>query len=187
MEYRRGMMKGALAESLRELMCRKMFEKITIKQICDETGVIRATFYNYFEDKYDCLYWIVHTDMALNEKFDDDEPIERRSHFEKIFKNIEDNREFYKIAYGINGQNSFADMVKDNISELMLKYLESCRKPNFMPQYDNRFLARYFAESMAFIVHEFVFDRNGMSSREALKLIKELLLHTFDDFCEFPK
>ena len=53
-------MKNSLAENLRYLMQRKVFEKITIKQICDETGVIRATFYNYFEDKYDCLNWIVH-------------------------------------------------------------------------------------------------------------------------------
>lgn len=49
---KRGMMKRFLAESLKELMLQKSFEKITIKQICDKTGVIRATFYNYFEDKY---------------------------------------------------------------------------------------------------------------------------------------
>ena len=55
MESRRATMKSALAENLRVLMTRKMYEKITIKQICDETGVIRATFYNYFDDKYDCL------------------------------------------------------------------------------------------------------------------------------------
>ena len=53
MEYRKNIMKNSLAENLRYLMQRKVFEKITIKQICDETGVIRATFYNYFEDKYD--------------------------------------------------------------------------------------------------------------------------------------
>jgi Transcriptional regulator len=53
-------MKVSLAENLRALMVKHLFEKITIKQICDETGVNRATFYNYFEDKYDCLQWIVY-------------------------------------------------------------------------------------------------------------------------------
>ena len=64
MENRRGMMKSFLYENLRDLMQKQMFEKITIKQICDATGVIRATFYNYFEDKYDCLNCIVYHDIA---------------------------------------------------------------------------------------------------------------------------
>ena len=57
-----------LAQSLKELLKTKAFEKITIKQICDATGVIRATFYNYFSDKYDCLNWIVYHDIVENTK-----------------------------------------------------------------------------------------------------------------------
>ena len=57
-------MKNELAESLRQLMLRSLFEKITIRQICERAGVIRATFYNYFDDKYDCLDWIVYHDMV---------------------------------------------------------------------------------------------------------------------------
>ena len=61
---KRGMMKRFLAESLKELMLQKSFEKITIKQICDKTGVIRATFYNYFEDKYAALSYIIYLDTV---------------------------------------------------------------------------------------------------------------------------
>ena len=43
----------ALAESLKKLMVRTPFEKITIKQITDGAGVIRVTFYNHFQDKYE--------------------------------------------------------------------------------------------------------------------------------------
>ena len=43
----------ALAESLKSLVARTPFEKITIKQITDGAGVIRVTFYNHFQDKYD--------------------------------------------------------------------------------------------------------------------------------------
>ena len=41
-------MKDLLSEGLYILMQQKPFEKITIKQICDKTGVIRGTFYNHF-------------------------------------------------------------------------------------------------------------------------------------------
>ena len=37
----------ALAESLKSLVVRTPFDKITIKQITDGAGVIRVTFYNH--------------------------------------------------------------------------------------------------------------------------------------------
>ena len=42
----------ALADSLKELVQKMPFEKITIKKITDGAGVIRVTFYNHFQDKY---------------------------------------------------------------------------------------------------------------------------------------
>ena len=64
METHKELMRSYLCESLRQLMERTLFEKITIKQICDRAGVIRATFYNYFDDKYDCLSSIVFLDLS---------------------------------------------------------------------------------------------------------------------------
>ena len=51
-------MKDLLSEGLYILMQQKPFEKITIKQICDKTGVIRGTFYNHFNDIYELLGWL---------------------------------------------------------------------------------------------------------------------------------
>jgi len=48
-----------LTASLTRLLEKKPFEKITVIDICDESLIPRATFYNYFEDKFDLLnyYW----------------------------------------------------------------------------------------------------------------------------------
>ena len=53
-----------LAESFKTLACQMPVEKITIKQITDKAGVIRPTFYNHFEDKYNLLEWILITDIV---------------------------------------------------------------------------------------------------------------------------
>ena len=42
-----------LAESLKELSENRPIDKITIKEITDKAGVIRPTFYNHFQDKYE--------------------------------------------------------------------------------------------------------------------------------------
>ena len=44
-----------LAESFKQLLIKNPIEKITIKDITDGAGVIRPTFYNHFQDKYDLL------------------------------------------------------------------------------------------------------------------------------------
>ena len=48
-----------LAESFKELHLKQPIEKITIKEITDKAGVIRPTFYNHFQDKYELLEWII--------------------------------------------------------------------------------------------------------------------------------
>ena len=52
-----------LAVSFKELACIRPIEKITIKEITDRAGVIRTTFYNHFQDKYELLEWIINHDL----------------------------------------------------------------------------------------------------------------------------
>ena len=59
-----------LAESFKEIAAVKPIEKITIKEITDRAGVIRPTFYNHFQDKYELLEWI-----TINELFAPIEPL----------------------------------------------------------------------------------------------------------------
>ena len=53
-----------LAESFKELVLRQPIEKITIKEITEKAGVIRPTFYNHFQDKYELLACIIFTDLV---------------------------------------------------------------------------------------------------------------------------
>ena len=40
-----------LGEALIRLLQKKPFDKVSVKDICEEAGVNRTTFYNYFDDK----------------------------------------------------------------------------------------------------------------------------------------
>ena len=52
-----------LAESLKELSKSRPLEKITIKDITDKASVIRPTFYNHFQDKFELVEWIISTEL----------------------------------------------------------------------------------------------------------------------------
>lgn len=50
--------KKALAQSLRNLLTKRTLDKITVKDIVEDCGVNRQTFYYHFHDVYDLLEWI---------------------------------------------------------------------------------------------------------------------------------
>ena len=54
-----------LAKSLKEIAVRRPVEKITIKEITDKAGVIRPTFYNHFQDKFELIEWIIRTSVTV--------------------------------------------------------------------------------------------------------------------------
>ena len=50
--------KRALANSLKKLLSKRSFDKITVKDIVEDCGVNRQTFYYHFHDIYDLIEWI---------------------------------------------------------------------------------------------------------------------------------
>ena len=86
-----------LAGSFKKLALHQPIEKITIKEITDDAGVIRPTFYNHFQDKYELLEWIIKTELL--------EPVRPLIENEMIneallllFINIEKEQKFYMQA-----------------------------------------------------------------------------------------
>ena len=53
-----GSTEKALAASLKKLLEKKTLNKITVKDITDDCGVNRQTFYYHFHDVYDLVEWI---------------------------------------------------------------------------------------------------------------------------------
>lgn len=143
----------ALAESLKKLAVQMPFDKITIKKITDGAGVIRVTFYNHFQDKYDLLEWIMRTEIL--------EPVRilltngmYREALILIFSNLQKDKEFYTHVSKIEGQNSFREIVKHSIYGLLHEIFSQAagdKEPEHLwmaPEY----LADYYSESMTFVV-----------------------------------
>ena len=151
-----------LAASLKKLAVKTPFEKITIKQITDGAGVIRVTFYNHFQAKYDLLEWIVATEILdpvrilfTNKMF--------REAIVLIFSNMRKDREFYMHVVAMQGQNSFAEIVESAIRGLLLSLLgENRTKKNFAHKWmEPEYLARYYAQAMTYVVVNWI--KSGMT------------------------
>ena len=153
----------ALAESLKQLILTTSFEKITIKQITDGAGVIRVTFYNHYQDKYDLLSHIIHTEIL--------EPVGillgnnmYKEALTLIFTNLKKDSAFYEKAVRIEGQNSFEEITEECIYKLLLNLFSgrSSGKPHAKhPWLTIDSLARYYARSMNYVVIYWI--KSGMT------------------------
>ncbi len=56
--------KAAIETAFRGLLQSKPFEKITVKDIVEECGLTRNTFYYYYEDTYDVFREIIENEVA---------------------------------------------------------------------------------------------------------------------------
>ena len=107
-----------LMDSFKKLVLKVPVEKITIKEITDEAGVIRPTFYNHFQDKYEVLERIVKEEILMPVKPLLDNGMVREAIF-LIFTNVLKEKDFYCHLSGMEGQNSFASIVKNSVQQLI--------------------------------------------------------------------
>ncbi|WP_075721965.1 TetR/AcrR family transcriptional regulator C-terminal domain-containing protein [Roseburia sp. 499] len=159
-----------LAESFKELACQQPIEKITIKEITDKAGVIRPTFYNHFQDKYELLEWIIKKQIL--------EPIRPLIMADMIdeglmltFTTLEKEKDFYGKAVKLEGQNSFESIVKKCIMETLLEVLSlqqegKTEKKSKYPWLTPESVAEFYAQSMCFMIVNWIETGMSVTPRE---------------------
>ena len=107
-EKKQGRMKYCLAEAMKRCMKKSLVEKITVKEIAEECGTTRQTFYRNFQDKYDLINW--YFDKILQESFE--HMGEGKTVYEGLvnkFHYIEEEKLFFRAAFKTDDQNSLRE------------------------------------------------------------------------------
>ena len=145
--------KISLADSLKELMLRTSFEKITIQDITKNAGVIRPTFYKHFADKYALLEWIF-TNEIIEPTIPLIEADMLKEAIDLMLRQIERNFKFYAKVARIEGQNSFEKIALEGFSKLFLEIfiLKDTFATNDFKPITPEILARYYANGLTFII-----------------------------------
>ena len=155
-----------LAESFKELALKQPIEKITIKEITDKAGVIRPTFYNHFQDKYEIIEYILKKEIK-----------------DKIQVLIEKEKEFYQKASRLEGQNSFESIAQSCIMKVFLRVFErsaATKKPKYVWLTPER-IAAYYAQSMCYIVMNWIQSGMTISARELAEIYDYIIKRSMED------
>lgn len=96
--------KELLADSFRTLVLTVPFQKISIKMITDGAHVIRPTFYNYFQDKYEVIEFLFDRDIGSKVEVMIENDMEQEA-IKLMFICFEKNKEYYRRLFEITPQS----------------------------------------------------------------------------------
>ena len=173
-----------LAESFKELVYKRPIEKITIKEITDKAGVIRPTFYNHFQDKYELLEWIIRTELI-----DPMRPLIQNGLSDQallfVFTGVQNDKEFYVRARRLEGQNSFESIVTKCIQDTLLDAFG-------MSEFDDKMvksltpelISMYYAKAMCFLVLSWIDSGMKTTPQEMADIYKYLVNHSVEETLE---
>ncbi len=174
-----------LAQSFKELACQQPIEKITIKQITDRAGVIRPTFYNHFEDKYNLLEWIMIKDIVTPVQ-----PLLSNGMINEamilIFHSMRKEKDFYMHASKLEGQNSFRGMIERGIQLVlgsMIVDQMGTKKPInrwLTPEH----LAEYYSQSITYVLMTWIQGGMEMPPEELAQVYDFIISRSLSDVLE---
>ncbi len=165
--------KKALADALKELMETTPFEKISVTEISEACGMNRKSFYYHFKDKYDLINWIFDAETRdLVAAINQEETYTGRMEFlEKICDYLYMNRDFYRRALKIEGQNSLSDHIRE--------YTKPVFKERFMKLFPgddiDEFYVEFFSDACCCAIERWLQDRDCIPPRQLVAKVDTML------------
>jgi AcrR family transcriptional regulator len=163
-----------LANTLLDLCREKKLEAITIKDILEETGISRQTFYNRFRDKNDLIQW-TYENMVLSEFHKSGETGSYYENTVAYCKALEKYRFFMKQAYQLEGQNNLRDWIYDYATEY--DYNWHCQQMGVDSMSDEfAYISRYHSIATINMEMEWICsrDKERMSPEEIARRITKI-------------
>ena len=138
--------KKALASSLKKILSKKEFNKITINDITEDCGVNRQTFYYHFKDIYDLLEWIYTNEVIGKIKnLETDNPTENwQQEFLYVFEYIIENKKFVYNTYYSVSRSFFLNFVYQQTNLVLTKAVNEKSKNLNIDEKNKKFIADFY-------------------------------------------
>ena len=157
--------KKRIAKAFALLLEKKEFDKISVSNIMELSGIRRQTFYNYFLDKFDLIEWILKTDLQ-EQVTDNLEYISGLQLVKELFYFFDYNKNLYKQIFNISGQNDiqsfFLDYCRQVVEKIIIEYgLETA------PELKTESVILYHSHALAETFKDIIFNSTDITELDA--------------------
>ena len=189
MERKSELTKALLGEKFKELVAKKGFEKLTIKMITDAAGVIRPTFYNYFQDKYEVMEWLLWEEVfkEVSGLMEQERGMES---LQLLFWKFGEDKNYYEKVFEVTGQNSFEEMLYGQVfhmEEILVKHHPLKHLRN-MPHVDEKVFLEFHAISLVDgLKYWLLKESKSISAEDAMEFYRYMMSHSIMDLLDIEE
>ena len=172
----------ALINALRELLCEKSFDEITVTELCDRAETRKATFYKHFGDKYELFIFMVKELQRIydedNEKKYKDGPV--KSYYAGIFRStldfLEENEQMVLTILNSTARWSLLDLVSQQFEfELKIHFKEDAKRNGFN-LVNPELLAAVFTGALVQSACWWMLNKNRFKKEEVIEQFSNLVM-----------
>jgi len=171
----------SLQKAMLSLLSQKSFEDITVQELCEKSMLPRATFYNYFDDKYDLLdYCLLTVHKQIDIGCQDVEGCQER--LKVLMENCID---FFDQNIGViqnilknNHPNQyFINQIRFYLIANMVDAFHSCPNP-YPYKVPKEMEARLYSEAVLIILEWKYLDKKECSKAQAKEYLQLMVGRT---------
>lgn len=162
--------KRRIADSLKKIMAKKSFDKITVREILEDADITRPTFYYHFEDVYDLMVWMFNTELlALLEKSENcitwDEGILL------VLEYVEQNRAVCLCAYNSIGRDAMQRLFMENTKAIMQRFIDNIVADTPAKAEDVEFICEFYTIAFVGNLAQWLRFPQGRTPEDMIRLI----------------
>ncbi|MFR4251597.1 MAG: TetR/AcrR family transcriptional regulator C-terminal domain-containing protein [Christensenellales bacterium] len=166
--------KRALEQSLKNLLLKKPLTKITVRDIAEDCGINRMTFYYHFKDIYDLVEWACLEDAkrALDEK----KTYETwQQGFLQIFEAVLENKPFILNVYRCVHREQVEKYLQPLVDRLLIGVIEEESKGMTIRDEDKWFIAQIYAYVFIGIMLDWIKDDMQKEPKEIVERLAKMM------------
>lgn len=154
--------KQALANSLQNLLKKTPLDKITVKELVEDCGVNRQTFYYHFQDIYDLLDWVFTREaedaIAENKTYET-----WQQGFLQAFRRMEERKSLIRNVYNSAGREHLERYLYQMVYDVLIDVIHELAKGRAVAEEDQRFIANFYKWAFVGLLLEWI--QTGMKER----------------------
>lgn len=177
------MTKTALAASLKKLMEKRPLSKITVRDIIEDCGVNRKTFYYHFQDIYDLVKWMFEAE-AIEVVKQYDMIIDYQDAIRFALNYVEENKHICNCALDTLGRDELKRFFQKDFFAVMGRIVEQLSEGMSVPEDYKAFLINFYTEAMASLLIDWIRNKDHCDKEKIIQYISLTLYGTMKQALE---
>jgi Transcriptional regulator len=177
------MTKKALASSLKKIMEQKPLGKISVREIIEDCGVNRKTFYYHFQDIYDLLKWVFEEE-AIEIVKQYDLIIDYQDAIRFVLDYVEENKLICNSAFDALGRDELKRFFQKDFLSVIENIVEQLSNGMNIPDDYKAFLINFYTEALASLLIDWIRNKDNRDKQKMIKYVSLTLYGSIKQILE---